>query len=87
MVPDVYIEPHLVWEIKCADLTLSSVHTGARGQAVTRVEIERDKLPFTVEESRSLGIGLRFPRFVRGRFDKLASQATSSFTMGEMYRA
>lgn len=56
MIPDVYIEPKWVWEIKCADMTLSSIHTGGKGQ-LSSVD-------------KSLGIGLRFPRFVRGRADK-----------------
>ncbi len=70
MEPDVWIEPAYVWEIKCADLTLSQTHRGARGQLRDHV----DK-----------GIALRFPRLVRTREDKRPADATTSVALAAMY--
>jgi DNA ligase-1 len=69
----VWIIPEIVWEVKCADLTLSSHHTGAKGQADP--------------SDKSRGIGLRFPRFLRARPDKTPVMATTSFSLAQMYRS
>lgn len=72
MEPDVWIEPVHVWEIKCADLTLSKVHRGARGQ---------------VRDNVDKGVALRFPRLVRTRPDKRNVDATTSVQLAAMYMA
>jgi DNA ligase-1 len=33
LVPDVYFQPKLVWEVLCADLSLSPVYLAAMGQS------------------------------------------------------
>ena len=60
--PDVWFEPSQVWEVQASDLSLSPVHTA--GEAFVRDATTSD------DASRHVGIGLRFPRFIRTRPDK-----------------
>lgn len=69
--PDVWFEPRFVWEVKTADLTLSS-----------RYKAGADALA----DATGKGISLRFPRFVQERGDKRAEEATGSRMVVEMYR-
>jgi len=68
--PDVYFEAQAVWEVRAADLSLSSTHKGAIGKA-------------GIDPGR--GVGLRFPRFIRERDDKPATHATSADQIRDMY--
>jgi hypothetical protein len=68
--PDVYFKPVQVWEVRAADLSLSSTHKGGLGKP--GIEVGR-------------GIGLRFPRFLRERTDKPPTLATSSEQIRDLY--
>jgi DNA ligase-1 len=68
--PDVYFKAVKTWEIRCADLSLSSAHKGANGKR-------------GIDAGR--GIGLRFPRFLRQRDDKPPTHATSADQIRDMY--
>lgn len=67
--PDVWFQDLFVWEVLCADLTLSPRYKAAANQ------MEGGK-----------GVSLRFPRFLKIRDDKKASEATTSRAVAEMYR-
>ncbi len=68
--PDVWFEPRFVWEVKTADLTLSSRYrAGAEA----------------LGDAAGKGISLRFPRFVKEREDKVPEQAMGSRAVVEMY--
>ena len=65
-----YFKAVKTWEIRCADLSLSSAHKGAIGK-------------HGIDAGR--GIGLRFPRFLRQRDDKPPTHATSADQIRDMY--
>jgi ATP-dependent DNA ligase len=68
--PDVYFKAVKVWEVRAADLSLSSTHKGGIGKP-------------GIDAGR--GIGLRFPRFIRAREDKPPENATSAQQIRDMY--
>ncbi|CAB1098420.1 unnamed protein product [Ectocarpus sp. CCAP 1310/34] len=68
--PDVWLAPHKVWEVKCADLSKSPVHKAAIG----KIAQEPDR-----------GISIRFPRLLREREDKDPEQATTSDQILDLY--
>jgi DNA ligase-1 len=73
--PDVWFEPRLVWEVKCADLTLSP-----------RYKAAADQISGTSHGDGEKGISLRFPRYIKGRDDKKPEEASSTRAVADMYR-
>lgn len=71
--PDVWFEPRFVWEVLCADLTLSP-----------RYKAAADAMGAA---AGGKGVSLRFPRFLKVRDDKKPEDATSSDQVADMYRA
>lgn len=65
-----------MWELQAADLSRSSAHRGGVGH------IESDMSDGTIR-----GIGLRFPRFLRERDDKAATQATTAEQIVDFFRS
>ena len=64
-----------VWEIKAAELTMSPVYTAGSaylfGSKSESASIEQPAAPKKRKgKSQGVGIGARFPRFVRTRPDK-----------------
>ncbi|KAJ6263144.1 hypothetical protein Dda_1704 [Drechslerella dactyloides] len=70
--PDVWFEPRVVWEVLCADLTLSPRYKAAADN---------------VADPTGKGVSLRFPRYIREREDKKPDAATTARQVAEMYRA
>jgi DNA ligase-1 len=75
--PSFWFEPCEVWEIRGADLTLSPVHHAAEGLVV-------DEL---YSSSKTRGIALRFPRFIRVRTDKSTEDATTDQDVHSLFLA
>jgi len=67
----VWFNPSEVWEIRAAQLTVSSLYKACSG--VTDIELSK-------------GLALRFPRFVQQRPDKLVTQASFSTDLAELYQ-
>ena len=66
------LEHSEVWEIKGADLTLSPKHRACNS---------------FMSEGTHVGIGLRFPRFIRAREDKALGDASTAEMVMKMYNA
>ncbi|EPS38331.1 hypothetical protein H072_8082 [Dactylellina haptotyla CBS 200.50] len=69
--PDVWFEPQVVWEVLCADLTLSPRYKAAAENV----------------GASGKGVSLRFPRYIRERDDKKPDSATTARQVAEMYQA
>ena len=71
--PSVLFDPEtrdkIVWEIRGADLSLSPVHRAGTGAGI----------------ANNMGVGLRFPRFIRVRDDKTRETATTSKMIVEAF--
>ncbi|KAE8226112.1 hypothetical protein CF319_g1253 [Tilletia indica] len=72
LTPAFWWRPKEVWEIRCADITLSPVYTAARGQNLG------------VDTTR--GLSIRFPRFIKRRVDKGVEEATTPGQLAGMFR-
>ncbi|KAK0536270.1 hypothetical protein OC834_001250 [Tilletia horrida] len=72
LIPAFWWRPKEVWEIRCADITLSPVYTAARGHDLG------------LDTAR--GLSIRFPRFMRRRDDKGVEQATTPGQLAKMFR-
>lgn len=87
--PDHWFDAVQVWEIKCADLSLSPVHRAANGivcfcSKISLVIVAHSctfillNSTFFLQVDPEKGISLRFPRFLRIRDDKSVEDATSA---------
>lgn len=86
LVPDHWFAPVQVWEIRCADLSLSPVHRAAVGLVGCFVVIDFGlMICFQIDPVK--GISLRFPRFLRVRDDKKPEDATNSRQIADMYKS
>lgn len=74
MKPEIFLMPRTVWELKFADITTSPSHRAAYGRAVPMLGITLTR-----------GLSLRFPRLLRERPDKKASEVTTAEQLVEMY--
>lgn len=85
LTPDHWFDAKCVWELQAADLSRSSVHSGGVGRLdeSNRPISQQKRLRSEVTDQR--GIGLRFPRFLRERSDKKATDATSAEQIVEMF--
>lgn len=83
--PDHWFDAVQVWEIKCADLSLSPVHMAGIG-IVCYFELKEGIFTiFLFKVDPEKGISLRFPRFIRIRDDKCVEDATSADQIAYMY--
>jgi DNA ligase 1 len=78
--PDHWFDAVQVWEVKCADLSLSPIHKAATG--IVSAQVLNAYRFFTIclflQVDPEKGISLRFPRFLRIRDDKKVEEATSA---------
>ena len=70
---DVWFSPNVVWEVKVADIQISPKYNCAENELNTTA-------------NNGKGLGLRFPRFIRERTDKHATDATNSKFIYEIYK-
>lgn len=93
LAPDDWFDVAQVWEVLCADLSLSPIHQAAKGivsigligcfHSICCCSSVWSSFPFQVDQEK--GISLRFPRFIRIRDDKSAEDATSAQQVADMY--
>lgn len=80
--PDVWFEPKQVWEVRCADLSISPRYMAGVGMVshthLMDMSSVINRWSSLVQVDPSKGISLRFPRFIRVREDKDAEDATTS---------
>lgn len=79
MQPDVWLEPELVVEVSCDEITRSPVHTAGR-------VMEQSKSGKALSV-KTPGYALRFPRMERIRSDKRPQDATTVGEITAMYKA
>jgi len=78
MSVDVWIQPKIVVEIKADEITRSSVHTAGR--------VLKTSKSGNAMDIETAGFALRFPRLVRFRDDKKATDSTSLREISNMYK-
>lgn len=71
-IPDVWLAPKHVWEVRAAQLSASPIYKAASGRNLPNIE-------------PGVGVALRFPRFVRIRLDKRPDQATETEQLVDMF--
>ena len=76
--PDIWLKPKLVVELGSDEITRSPVHTAGR--------ILGPSKSGTAQEVKTPGFALRFPRLVRFRDDKAATDSTSLKEIAQMYK-
>jgi DNA ligase-1 len=80
-LPDVWLTPTEVWEIKATQLTMSPSYTcGTELLAGSGSPDQQDAVG-----KRGKGLALRFPRFLRRRTDKSPRDATDSEQVVELF--
>lgn len=79
MAVDVWMNPHIVVEIKADEITRSPVHTAGR--------IMKASKSGNALEVDTPGYALRFPRLVRFRDDKKADDATTVTEVAHMFKS
>lgn len=82
-LPDVWLTPTEVWEIKATQLTMSSSYTCGTELLVASTSPDQQD---DAAGKRSKGLALRFPRFLRRRPDKSPRDATESEQVVELFR-
>lgn len=81
--PRYFFRPAECWEMKGADITLSPVHAAARGEVGTATA----SVTSGAVAGTQRGLSVRFPRFIRRRFDKSSEDATTAQEILRMYYA
>lgn len=78
LTPDVWLEPELVVEVSCDEITRSAVHTAGRV-----MQPSKSGKAFSV---KTAGFALRFPRLERFRDDRRPEDATTVTEIEKMYK-